>query len=54
MQGKVGNDYAVKITLKESQIVQRGKRAFQGVITFSHSALNTFFIFKRKQKRISQ
>lgn len=40
--------------MKGYQIVQRGKGAFQEVITFSHSALNTFFIFKRKQKRITQ
>lgn len=53
-QGKMGNYYTIKITLKESHIVQRGKRTFQEVITFSNSALDTFFTFKRKQKIISQ
>lgn len=53
-QGKIGNYYAIKKTLKESHIVQKGKRTFQEVITFSNSALDTFFTFKRKQKIISQ
>lgn len=53
-QGKIGNFYAIKITLKESRIVERGERTFQEVIIFSNSALDTFFTFKRKLEIISQ